>query len=300
MEHEVAGFVLGAEAGLGVAIGDITRLDDASVPSGSTVFHLAAVVHQVPRTSQDVERMYAVNRDGTTRLAAAAARRAARRFILVSSSAVYGRSLEGAVCGEDAVLRPDTHYGASKAQAEHEAREKLGGRVPLLILRPAVMFGPGGPGNVDSLIRRVLRGWVPLVDGGAVRKSVLSVQNMATIMAWAGDETSALPEGTYNVAESAVPTLRELATMIGKFAGRLPRFVSLPSWLLRPVAALGDVAGAVLSRELPISTRLIGVMTRDSILDVSRIHHAAAGRVRLAAMEEALRDAVRATQSATP
>ncbi|MFP4354129.1 MAG: hypothetical protein ACLFUJ_03315, partial [Phycisphaerae bacterium] len=46
----------------------------------------------------------------------------------------------------------------------------------------------------------------------------------------------------------------------------------LPYWLLKPAACCGDLAGALLGRELPLSSRKLRVLTTDSLVCTDKLY----------------------------
>ncbi|WP_372893436.1 NAD-dependent epimerase/dehydratase family protein, partial [Rhodosalinus sp.] len=91
----------------------------------------------------DPEGFLSANRDGTLRLFEAAAGAGVRRVIFLSSRAVYGDYPPGTELTEEMTPRPDTLYGAVKAEAEAALAALPGG----VALRATGVYGPAGPGQ---------------------------------------------------------------------------------------------------------------------------------------------------------
>jgi nucleoside-diphosphate-sugar epimerase len=143
-----------------------------------TVVHLAARVHVLRERAADPEAEFRqTNVQGTERLARAAAGRV-RRLVFVSSLHAM-RSLSDQVLDERCPCRPDTPYGRSKWEAEQrlEAVSRETG-LEIVVLRPAPVYGPGGAGNLLSLLRCVRRGWPLPLAGVANHRSLLYVGNL--------------------------------------------------------------------------------------------------------------------------
>lgn len=93
--------------------------------------------------------------DGTANLLAAARAAGVRRFVHLSSVAVYGAA-EGAV-GEATPRSPaDAGYGLWKAEAE--ALVEAERAMEVVILRPALVYGPGDPLWIGKMSRRLRNG----------------------------------------------------------------------------------------------------------------------------------------------
>ena len=134
---------------------------EASRPG--VIFHLVAA----PR-SADPAVQHSVDVVGTTVLLELAAKlRPKPTVLLVSSSAVYGRTLPGRTVSERQVPRPQSHYGASKLAQEQAARRTAAAHgLRLVRARPFNLLGPGLPeglvlGAVASAIPRLERRRAP-------------------------------------------------------------------------------------------------------------------------------------------
>lgn len=92
----------------------------------------------------------------TARLATTAAEIGVRRVLHCSTATVAGRAPERRVT-EETLPRPTTEYELTKLEIENAWREHCGDRVELVILRPTVVFGPGGR-NLLKLVEALTTG----------------------------------------------------------------------------------------------------------------------------------------------
>ncbi len=132
----------------------IARVVQAARPE--VVFHLAAQLK-----AQDPQDLYSVNVLGTVALLdSLVALDPPPVVVLVSSSAVYGRTPSGRPVSERMPARPETHYGASKV-----AQEQVGMRfyhaygLPVIRVRPFNLLGPGLPTTLacGSFVDKIAR-----------------------------------------------------------------------------------------------------------------------------------------------
>ena len=65
LEVEADSFEFRDRSGVNCVIGGINDLSPESMPESSVVFHLAAQVHTVPKTAEQREQFFVVNRDGS-------------------------------------------------------------------------------------------------------------------------------------------------------------------------------------------------------------------------------------------
>jgi nucleoside-diphosphate-sugar epimerase len=119
------------------------------------VIHLAARTHILrERNSNPLAEYRAVNVQPTISLFRACQAAAVERFIFVSSIGVYGKWSEGHPFTETDAPRPAEPYAISKWEAEESLRALLvHGSTKLIVIRPALIYGPYAKGNFLKLMR---------------------------------------------------------------------------------------------------------------------------------------------------
>jgi len=115
---------------------------------GSLLEHLDAVVHfaaetHVDRSIADAREFFRTNVEGTYALLQASCRKRVPRFLHVSTDEVYGSLGVGEMVNEEASLRPNSPYAASKAASDLLVRSfcKTYG-FPAIITRCSNNYGP--------------------------------------------------------------------------------------------------------------------------------------------------------------
>jgi nucleoside-diphosphate-sugar epimerase len=246
-----------------IGIGDIGPATDwqSACADVECVVHLAARAHVLNETGGDALSEYRrVNVEGTRRLARAAGRAGVGRFVFVSSIKVNGESTPERPFTENDPPRPGDAYGISKWEAEQVLSEIAAEfRMPTVILRPPLVYGPGVKGNLLELMKAVARGTPLPLASIRNRRSLLFVGNLVDAII-AAIESPAASGKTYLVGDEEVSTpdlVRALAAAL-----RVPaRLFPCPPALLKGAAfVLGKSAAA---------ERLVGSLQIDS----SRIRH---------------------------
>ncbi len=233
----------------------------SALAGSHTVIHCAAHVHRPQETADDIRLFEAVNVEGTAKLVRAAREAGVGRFVLVSSSAVYGRREEAA--REELPLAPLSHYGRSKVAAERVVRHS---GLDWIIARPATIFGAGDPANFRRLAQALRRRRFLVPGAGEARKSVLPVALSGELLVQLALEP--VPSRTVvNLALPQAPTLRAICDGFCSQLG-LPRARSVPSWILALAAKAGDGVAAVAGRA-PLTTATLAKLTESTVLDVT-------------------------------
>ena len=273
--HSVTALVRGPVAELDarahVVLGDVRDPEALArlVQGADAVAHVAAWVHKSADHAVARAECFSVNVGGTRAVIEALAAQGVRHLVYVSSIAVYGGPIEGAV--EDAPLHPNTSYGRSKLEAEHLVLEAArAGRITGCVLRPSVVYGPRAPGNSERLLTLVQHAAIPMVRDGANRKSLVHVDDLANAIALATQAGSAANGCVYNVAGPAL-SVREMAEALAKGAGVPLRAVRTPAWPWTAGAQVARMASRMSGGHLPDYGRALEVFSATATVDASAI-----------------------------
>lgn len=200
------------------------------------VVHLAAKVGVVGAWA-DFER---VNVRGTVDLLAAARRAGVRGVVHVSSPSVAHRGdpLVGAPAEPADPSGTRGHYATSKAMAERAALDASSAAMPVVAIRPHLVWGPGDTQLVGRIVERARRGRLALIGSGAALIDTTYVDNAADALVAAIDRVGGLG-GTALVVSNGEPrTVHELVARI-LAAARVP-------WTPRHVPARVAIAGGTI------------------------------------------------------
>ncbi len=218
------------DAGAALVPGDLS--DAGAIESGmrgaQVVHHVAAVVR-----ARDKQEFIRSNVDGTRRVfEAAAAQARPPRVVLVSSLAAGGPSPDGHPITEDEPAHPVIHYGRSKLAQEAVARE-FAGRVPCVVVRPPVVYGPGDRA-VLVLFKLAMLGFSAGVAGGTQRNCMVHVEDLARGLRLAGEAPC---EGsTFYLTDGQVHETSQVTREIARVLGRRTLPVKIPLGLAKLLA----------------------------------------------------------------
>jgi nucleoside-diphosphate-sugar epimerase len=149
-------------------------------------------------------------------------------IIYISSTAVYGH-IDG-IADETTVCQPETPYGQSKLEAERYFVSRIVDHHLIgCILRPCMIYGEEGPGNLLRMMRLIARGWLPSFNGGTTLKSIVYVDNVVSAIMRCAMHQQQVNGQIYNVSDGVPLSMNQIATTLATGLDVRLRMLSLPS-----------------------------------------------------------------------
>jgi len=233
------------------AEGDVT--DPASLRAATAdvdvVYHAAAFL-KAPWMAE----FRAINADGVGHIARACAACPTPPVLIVVSSMAAAGPAHGGPRAEHEPPAPISEYGRCKLDGECQARA-LAARVPITIVRPPGVFGPGDP-YMPQMFNLVRHGLHAIPSDPTARMSMIHVDDLATALLLAADAGERLPAhddgsglGVYHVAHPETTSMAELGQLAAAHLGvdRL-RCFAVPRSLMWMAAVGGEAVGRLRHR----------------------------------------------------
>ncbi|MEN9800635.1 MAG: hypothetical protein RL653_4332 [Pseudomonadota bacterium] len=243
--------------GVDVVFGDLTTGEglDAAVDGADAVVHLAGLTR-----ARNEAAFHLGNEGGTRNLLEALSRlRHPARLVHCSSLAAAGPSTATHPRDETQEPRPLSAYGRSKLAAEAAVRE-FAGRIPAVVIRPPIVYGPGDLVNLPPLLTMARLG-IFVKPGRALRGfSFIHVEDLCAALESALERGStvtpgALSSGTYFVADPDVHTWDGFCAAVSRALGRGPgTILPVPELATGLVGAAVETLGRLLGHQ-PIINR---------------------------------------------
>jgi nucleoside-diphosphate-sugar epimerase len=259
------------------------------VDGADVVVHLAAFVHRRAASRRAKQECYSINVDGTQAVVDAMKKRAPSAFLVyVSSSNVYADA--GEPQGESAQTIPRTYYGETKLEAEKLVLEASANGTRATVLRPAMVFGPGAPGNLRRLVRFIRRGRMFLIGNGDNVKSLAPIETVIASIVAVARERELTQGEIYNVARGE-RSMRDIAALIADELSVVLRATQLPLWPLRAAGRIVDAASVWTS--LPSIAQMVTTYASSSVISTAKLQQLQTFRDDTD-LDDALRTTVRA------
>lgn len=192
----------------------------------------------------DVAALERTNIEGTRAFIAAVERAGTPRAVYVSTTAALGPVPEGE--GDETTEHPGDRYRSTYERTKTEAHrlavaaQRRG--VPLIIVCPAVVYGPGDRSPHALFMMDLIRGRVPGLPTRPAWWSYVHVDDVAEGIVAAAERGR--PGETY-VLSGEHMRMDEFARRVARLAGRRPPPFRFPAPVLRISATLMDVIARV-------------------------------------------------------
>jgi dihydroflavonol-4-reductase len=224
-----------ADLGCELATGDLSdeRAIRAALEGCDAAIHGAAI-YEVGITGARRAEMYEANVRGTERVLAACRDARIGRVVHVSTIAAFGNT-RGRVVDEAHVhdRRYTSYYDETKHQAHLIAQRYQSEGLPLVIVQPGQVYGPGDHSAVGRGMREVAEGRSRLMLFPELGLNMVHVDDAANGVLLALDRGRA---GESYALGGEITTLRDLLRAVAAATGRRAPSLAIPSVLVRALA----------------------------------------------------------------
>jgi dihydroflavonol-4-reductase len=209
-----------------------------------SAFHVAAV-YKVGIPEKEHEAMYDANVRGTERVLDAAFQAGVSRIVYVSTVNVFGNTRGETV--DESYERPGddylSYYDETKYLSHQVATERIAKGVPIVIVQPGGVYGPGDHSEVGNVIDQTRTGKLRALPFAGLGLNLVYVDDVADGILLAYDKGKV---GESYVLGGEIATMRDLVQKTADIAGRKPPKRELPSGVIKLAAPAGPVVGKLM------------------------------------------------------
>ena len=233
-------------AGAQLVEGDLSSSDAIrrGLDGCDAAFH-AAAVYKVGIPSSEHEAMYDTNVRGTERVLDSAFQAGVSRIVYVSTINVFGNTA-GEIVDESFERPPGnylSYYDETKYLSHQAALERIRKDVPIVIVQPGGVYGPGDHSEVGNMIEQTRSGKLKALPFGGLGLNLVYVDDVADGILLAHDRGSV---GESYVLGGEIVTMRDLVQKTADIAGRKPPKRDLPSGVIKLAAPAGPLVGKMM------------------------------------------------------
>jgi len=254
-----------ADLGAELVPGDILSSDELrnALDGCERVFHLAALFRM---WQPDKRQHLRVNVDGTRNVMQAAAEVGVQRLVHTSSAVTIGEG-QGQLGHEGTVRRGYflSEYEKSKYLGEQVALEMYDRGLPVVVVNPTSIYGPGQTTHLTGALARFLRGGLPVVVDARL--------NFVYINDVVDGHSSAMERGKVGrryILGGENGSLTEFLSLAAEIGGLHKRPRTVPAALARASARVLDTVALVSRRPPWLSVDEARTASHSFIFDTSR------------------------------
>src|SRR4051812_9276570 len=217
------------EMGATLVEGDLSSSDAirTGMQGCDSAFHVAAV-YKVGIPEKEHEAMYDANVRGTERVLDAAFQAGVGRIVYVSTINVFGNTRGEIV--EEGYERPGddflSYYDETKYLSHQVAKGRIAKGVPIVIVQPGGVYGPGDHSEVGNVIDQTSTGKLKALPFAGLGLNLVYVDDVAGGILLAHDKGQV---GESYVLGGEIATMRDLVEKTAGIAGRKPPKRDLPA-----------------------------------------------------------------------
>ena len=241
------------------------------------IIHLAAARADWGISDEEFDRD---NIQATAKVVQLARASRVKKLIFVSSISVFGQG-RGTILREENQPNPINVYGRTKLAAEGLVRS-CSDKVDVVIVRPTVIYGPSNPentgfyratdNNIFRMVDAIQRNRFAIPGERSVIKSICYVENIAAFLAFLAQEQT--KEKEFLFADEEQLPIWEIANLIKTRLGIKRNILTIPQWVLLPIARIFDLVGSVLKVNLPINSSRVKTVNMSTGMEMSRAQEA--------------------------
>jgi dihydroflavonol-4-reductase len=205
----------------------------------------AAAVYKVGIRKSEHESMYDANVRGTERVLDAVFEAGVARIVYVSTVNVFGNT--GGEVVDESFERPQgdylSYYDETKYLSHEVARDRIRKGLPIVIVQPGGVYGPGDHSELGNVIDQVRTGKLKALPFGGLGLNLVHVDDVADGILLALDKGAI---GEAYVLGGEITTMRGLVEKVARLEGRKPPKRDLPSGVIKLAAPAGPVVGPLM------------------------------------------------------
>ncbi|OLS28701.1 MAG: dTDP-glucose 4,6-dehydratase 2 [Candidatus Heimdallarchaeota archaeon LC_2] len=235
------------------------------IDSNTTVIHCAAVLGAAQASKKTYIK---INVEASFALFEISNQLKANKFVFISSMSAAGPigSLEDPIT-EDMIGKPRSYYGWSKYEAEQNMINYLERTIPLIVVRPPVIFGPGmNPKSGAALLfngckRRIFG----IIGGGNNYINLVYIDNLVNGIIVCADSVTVGYE-IFFISDNVPYRVMEIIDRIKEELKTNTMIIKFPYLLLLPFAWLTEKFGKLIRRDIGFNVELVKGMATYAFL----------------------------------
>jgi nucleoside-diphosphate-sugar epimerase len=218
-------------------LSDVTAIE-RGIQGADAVIHGAAV-YEVGIPARERPRMDEANVRGTENVLGAALRAGASRVLYISTVGVFGNT-RGTVLDENGPLGSGetSWYERTKVEAHRIAQRLREQGLPLVIVQPGGVYGPGDHSQLGNIVHQFVGGKLPAMAFPELGINFVHRDDVVAGVLLALDKGRA---GESYILGGEIATAQQFVETLARITGRRPPRLTVPAVMLKLSAPLGPL-----------------------------------------------------------
>jgi len=255
--------------GVHIIPGDITKPESLTgiADNVDCMLHLATLGHMSNFTVSE-SMFHAINVQGTINIMNEALRAGVKRIVHCSTVAAMGICDE-VPATETCPCNPHHPYGRSKLKAEQEVKRMVTeNRLPAVIIRFSMVYGPGDSRDILKLTRMAKKGLFPKVGNRPKLTPLIHVQDAIDGLLLAAEIGT--PGEIYLITNRQSEPFDAIRKIIQDTLGSAIPTLYVPEWAALTLAMFIEKAFSFIGKSPPISRKNIESTLADRVFSVEK------------------------------
>lgn len=228
------------------------------------VFHIAAMFRT---EDSDRDNFRRVNVDAVDNIASAALEAGVSRLVHCSTVGVQGQ-IDHPPADEEYRTQPNDHYQETKWQGEQVARAYMKDGLPVAVIRPAGIYGPGDM-RFLKLFRTINRGVFVMIGNGKTLYHFTYIDDLVEGFMLAATSPAALGQ-VFTIAGPRYTSIREMADTVARVLHKKPSRLHVPLWPVELCAQVCEKVCKPLGVNPPLYPRRVEFFAMDRAFTISK------------------------------
>jgi nucleoside-diphosphate-sugar epimerase len=190
-----------------------------------------------------------------------------KKIFHLSSTASYG-ILRNHIINEQTECHPYTPYQVSKHEADQQALAYFHKGLPVVIIRPCMIYGPGFEGDFLTMAKVAGKGVYPRFGRGKNLAPSLYITDLIDALSLAMDH--ARTGEIYLIGPETSSSQQQIVSVMSGFFEKNIISMYLPVFLAKFMASCQEALFSLIGKKPMVTSRNIASITFDRILDISK------------------------------
>jgi len=239
------------------------------------VFHFAGYAHDIKKNKNQKSLNEKINFDASKNIIEASILNKVKKFIFISSTKAENIKVTDLDIDTKKNNVPDDYYAKSKKKVEEYLKNKCTNiNMKFLIIRPALVYGPGVKGNLKTLLYIFNFYWFPPLPKTNNCKSMVHVDDLIDSINFLNNKENIFND-TYTITDGECYSARDIYEILCKALNKKIYNIGIPLFFFNMasfiIPGLSEKINKIFADEFYSSKKIndIGFIAKKRLIDIN-------------------------------